>query len=361
MGPDAIVYGSVLSPIQVTGVTDATSISCNGAHCIVQRSDGTVMTWGQNGSGQSGLGSASQTAPPTVVPGVSNVVAVGTGDYTTLAVLADGTALGWGNALGYTFCDQSIVFNAIRPTPTPIPGLTGLRAADAGTSHSLFLHTNGTVTACGANGYGEVVPFRFPGIPYVASVPGISGATAISAGWVQSFALLNGVAPFIRVHPGSKAVQAGQPVILTVEAGGQAPLIYQWQKGLDILVDGDRISGAASTQFTIDPAQQSDAGSYFVQVANTAGLVNSVTVTLTVTCPAGDMDCDGFIDGADVGAFVPCLGGPGRLVPPPGCPAADFDAGDVDNDRDVDARDFARFQNCFNGDELPVDPGCGNP
>jgi type 1 glutamine amidotransferase len=87
-------------------------------------------------------------------------------------------------------------------------------------------------------------------------------------------------APSITSQPTNQTVNAGQSVTFSVTATGAAPLTYQWQK----LVNGNwvNISGATSPSLTINSAQASDAGQYWVVVSNDAGTVTSNSVSLTV-------------------------------------------------------------------------------
>jgi len=101
------------------------------------------------------------------------------------------------------------------------------------------------------------------------------------------------------------------------------------------------------------------AGSYTVRIQNLFGFAISLPGTLTVTCPVGDGNCDGFIDPQDAADFADCLNGPGRLRPA-ACQQGAFSAFDVNQDNDVDLRDAAVFQRCFAGNGEVVDPNCAN-
>jgi hypothetical protein len=84
--------------------------------------------------------------------------------------------------------------------------------------------------------------------------------------------------PVIQTQPQPQTVGEGKSVTFTVfayGAAGGAPT-YQWQK------DGNPISGADSSFYTIASAKLSDAGSYTVVVTNSMGSVTSDSATLTV-------------------------------------------------------------------------------
>jgi hypothetical protein len=63
-----------------------------------------------------------------------------------------------------------------------------------------------------------------------------------------------------------------------------------------------------------------------------------------------DLDCDGLVDLADLGRFVPCLTGPGGGPVGGICQCADVPSAlRGPGDGDVDLEDFAAFQRAFTG------------
>ena len=88
--------------------------------------------------------------------------------------------------------------------------------------------------------------------------------------------------PRILNHPADQRLNAGETIRLSVEAGGSAPLQWQWRHNGQDLVDGDRISGANSNELTIDNAVAGDSGSYNCQVSNSAGETFSDAANLQI-------------------------------------------------------------------------------
>ena len=86
-----------------------------------------------------------------------------------------------------------------------------------------------------------------------------------------------GTLPTINASPATQSVPLGSSVTFTVDAGGTAPLTYQWRKA------GATIGGATSASFVINSVQSSDAAAYSVVVTNAFGSVTSSSGTLTVT------------------------------------------------------------------------------
>jgi YD repeat-containing protein len=75
-----------------------TAIAAGAQHNLVRRTDGTVWAWGYNSSGQLGNGTVELGAMPAQVSGLKGqAVAIGAGANNSMATLADGTTLAWGN------------------------------------------------------------------------------------------------------------------------------------------------------------------------------------------------------------------------------------------------------------------------
>jgi alpha-tubulin suppressor-like RCC1 family protein len=126
-------------------------------HSLALKSDGTVVAWGYNLTGES-----------TVPSGLSEVIAIAAGLHHSLALKSDGTVVAWGS-------------NSFGQSTIP-SGLSGVTAIAAGLAHSLALKSDGTVVAwgCGDVGadYGQ------------CTVPSnLSEVTAIAAGYTYSLAL----------------------------------------------------------------------------------------------------------------------------------------------------------------------------
>ena len=99
------------------------AIAAGGYHSLALKSDGTIVGWGENGSGQ---------ATP---PAGNNYTAISAGGYHSLALKSDGTIVGW----GYNYYGQA----------TP-PAGNNYTAISAGWDHSLALkaeHLTSDVTA----------------------------------------------------------------------------------------------------------------------------------------------------------------------------------------------------------------------
>jgi glucose/arabinose dehydrogenase len=84
--------------------------------------------------------------------------------------------------------------------------------------------------------------------------------------------------PTIMSHPVNTTVLPGEPATFAVEATGDVPLHYQWQR------DGVDIEGANTEEYTLQDPTLADSGAHFrVVVTNTSGSATSADATLTVT------------------------------------------------------------------------------
>jgi hypothetical protein len=137
----------------VAGLADVVDISC-ASHCLALLRDGTLRAWGLNSSGQ--LGPASSAFSVAVdaavpVPGLTDVVAVGTAVQASIAVTRDGRVWSWG---GPYYNGQGGLGSVA--APTPIAGLTDAVALSTDDRYVLVLRSDGSVRAWGGNGNGEL-------------------------------------------------------------------------------------------------------------------------------------------------------------------------------------------------------------
>jgi IPT/TIG domain/Regulator of chromosome condensation (RCC1) repeat len=177
------------TPLPVSGLSAVTGISAGGEDSTALLSNGTVMAWGSNATGQLGDGSTfgPERCPtrtrgrpcsrtPVEVSGLSGVTAISTSGGNSLALLKNGTVMAWGGSGRYV--------------PVAVSGLTGVTAIAAGGAYGLALLKNGTVMAWGANEDGELGNGTTTESNVPIPVSGLSGVSAISARGFHSLALL---------------------------------------------------------------------------------------------------------------------------------------------------------------------------
>lgn len=153
------------TPIQVKGMggtgylTDIVAIRTNNYHSVALKSDGTVWAWGNNNFGQLGNGTSASYYIPVQVRGrfgngeLTNIVSIAAGIYHTVALKADGTVWSWGYNADGQLGDGT---ETMSKTPVQVKWgrhpLTSIKALDAGDYFTVALNANGFVYSWG---YGE--------------------------------------------------------------------------------------------------------------------------------------------------------------------------------------------------------------
>jgi formylglycine-generating enzyme required for sulfatase activity len=94
-----------------------------------------------------------------------------------------------------------------------------------------------------------------------------------------------GDVPVITCEPEDQLVLAGATAVFSVQAGGGAPMEYQWMRNGVRLNDNEGIAGATNSTLTIRNASGFDSGSYSVRIVNQQGSANSRSVALRVLAP----------------------------------------------------------------------------
>lgn len=112
-----------------------------------------------------------------------------------------------------------------------------------------------------------------------SSQAGSYGVTVSNAGGAVSSAaavLTVLTPPVLTSQPQSATVVVGSPVTFAVTATGSGTLSYQWS------FNGQALTGATASSFTIASAQVASAGSYSVAVRGSGGSVSSSAAVLSV-------------------------------------------------------------------------------
>src|SRR5262249_11998945 len=150
--------------VAVSGLSGVTAIAAGGFFSLALLSDGTVMAWGGNFSGELGIGTTTKSAVPVKVcaagpqaacptgPFLSEVTAIAAAEGVGMALLKNGTVKDWGGnpegGLGNGTTTASDV-------PVAVSGLSGVVGLPNSGAHMALL-SNGTVMDWGSNGRGQL-------------------------------------------------------------------------------------------------------------------------------------------------------------------------------------------------------------
>jgi alpha-tubulin suppressor-like RCC1 family protein len=124
-------------------LSEVAAVSAGVQHTLALTSSGGVLAWGSRAWGALGDGSTSghgAYAQPVTDPDLSDVVAIAAGSQFSLALRSDGGVVAWGvNGSGQLGLGDT----THRTTPVPVPNLSGISAIAAGHSHSMALESDG--------------------------------------------------------------------------------------------------------------------------------------------------------------------------------------------------------------------------
>jgi alpha-tubulin suppressor-like RCC1 family protein len=165
-------------------------------HSVALTSDGRVVSWGGNGTGQLGIGSRRASTWPVQIRNtdgtpLTGVCGIAAGRGHSLALMCDGSVRVWGSdnngqlGIGMAVLDRLEPWQMLQSPGTPI---TDVRQVAAGSQRSFVVLNNGRVLGCGMNnggdlGDGTVENQPFPVLILADGGGPLTGATSIAAGY----------------------------------------------------------------------------------------------------------------------------------------------------------------------------------
>ena len=183
-----------LTPVPVSGLSSGVmAIATGGVHSCALLNGGAMKCWGNNGSGELGIGSTTGSTTPVTVSGLSSgVLAIATGSFHTCALLSGGAVKCWGDNYYGQLGDGTS--RTTRLAPVPVSGIaSGAIAISAGESHTCALLSGGAAKCWGLNDFGQLGDGSTTDKLTPVPVSGLSvGATAIAAGYTRTCAISSG-------------------------------------------------------------------------------------------------------------------------------------------------------------------------
>jgi alpha-tubulin suppressor-like RCC1 family protein len=307
-------------PVTVAGLSGVTAVAAGSEHTLALLSNGTVMAWGNDERGQLGNGSVKSSSTPVPVTGLSGVTAIAANRNFSLALLSNGSVKAWGDDEHGQLGNMEVLEGAqeegsFSRTPVAVEGLTGVTAIAAGQLHALALLNDGTVVGWGDDregelGNGTTEPLAVHPTPAI----GLSNVVSIAAGESDSAAILAsgrlmtwGMNNAGSLGLGTHGEAVDTPTLVSslgmvagVAAGGSqmlafgeelptvssiAPTSGPTAGGTQVTITGTNLSGATAVRFG-----SSAATSLQVESATTVTAIappGTGTVDVTVTTPAG--------------------------------------------------------------------------
>jgi alpha-tubulin suppressor-like RCC1 family protein len=146
------------SPKQIGALTNWLTISGNyqSTFALAVKTDGTLWSWGRNGSGQLGLGNTTYYSSPKQVGSLTNWKSVWTGstiNAASFAIKTDGTLWSWGrNNNGQLGLGNTTYYSS----PKQVGSLTNWLTICAAYFYAVAVKTDGTLWTWGTNNNGAL-------------------------------------------------------------------------------------------------------------------------------------------------------------------------------------------------------------
>ncbi len=145
------------TPVRVRGLDDAVAISAGLRFTCAVHRDGGVSCWGSNYFGEIGHGlEETEFRRPTRVPGVTDAVAISSGNDSTCVIHGSGGVTCWG-------------WGAFEGPPRAVDGLRGVTAISIGGEFTCVVVAGGEVS-CWSTYFDPITPWKMDGLRDVVDV-----------------------------------------------------------------------------------------------------------------------------------------------------------------------------------------------
>jgi len=147
-------YTNRSSPVQIGALTTWYQVATSNTHTIAIKTNGTLWSWGRNNEGQLGLGDVDNRSSPVQVGALTTWYQISAGGSGfTVAIKTDGTLWSWGkNGSGQLGLNDT----ANRSSPVQVGALTIWYQVASAESHNIAVKTDGTLWSWGQNDAGKL-------------------------------------------------------------------------------------------------------------------------------------------------------------------------------------------------------------
>ena len=203
-----------LSPVAVVGIDNAVQISAGRLHTCVATADGRAKCWGYNDDGQVGNGSRSWAVVTPVDVGLSDVVQVSAGKDHSCALLASGDLSCWGEDWAGQLGNGPDASDSA--SPTPVVGIGDVVDVAAGGSRTCAVTADGAMKCWGY--FHDWEKYQSP-----TDVTGIDSAVGVTGEyWVTCAVLEDGTVPCWNGPNDAKVATPGFTDIVEVSGGSSS-------------------------------------------------------------------------------------------------------------------------------------------
>src|SRR5437868_1093097 len=145
-------------PTLMPNIRNLIAITGGGLHSIILNDKGQIYTFGYNDYGRLGLGDYDRRNIPTLINNIYNIIAISVGGLHSMILNERGQIYTFGdNGCGQLgLGDNASKHNTNRNTPTLIPNISNIIAITAGGLHSMILNERGQIYTFGDNDCGQL-------------------------------------------------------------------------------------------------------------------------------------------------------------------------------------------------------------
>ena len=191
-GSGQLGSGNILSrssPVQVGALTNWYQVFAGNSFVLSVKTDGTLWSWGNNNVGQLGQGNVIRRSSPVQIGSLTNWSKVSAGASTGIAVKTDGTLWGWGFNSQGTIGDGTII---TRSSPVQVGALTNWSKVSCGGYHSGATKIDGTLWVWGYNNRGQLGNDTVVSRSSPVQLGALANWYEVSAGRYHTLAILQG-------------------------------------------------------------------------------------------------------------------------------------------------------------------------